>query len=161
MIRDRPLYYVLIGQTAVPCEDDPLKWSRLNFGQERRVAQTRVMTFCQVSTVFLGLDHAFFSGPPLLFETMVFWHGEHGYEQERCSTWEQAEAMHREMIDQVRRPGAVAAFVRRTWREAVEAAREDWRDAWRELRGRPREPEMWDTMKARLDDPASQREFWW
>ena len=46
-----------------------------------------------VSTVFLGIDHEFFNGPPLLFETMVFG-GEHDGEQWRCSTWDQALEMH-------------------------------------------------------------------
>jgi hypothetical protein len=48
----------------------------------------------EVSTVFLGLDHAWGKGPPMLFETMIFG-GEHDQYQERCSTWEQAEEMHR------------------------------------------------------------------
>ena len=29
----------------------------------------------RVSTVWLGLDHSFFGGPPLIFETMIFEHG--------------------------------------------------------------------------------------
>lgn len=37
----------------------------------RRVAETQVGPFW-VSTVWLGLDHSFGSGPPLIFETMVF-----------------------------------------------------------------------------------------
>lgn len=35
------------------------------------VAQTEVGLYW-VSTVWLGLDHNFFGGPPLIFETMVF-----------------------------------------------------------------------------------------
>lgn len=48
-----------------------------------------------VSTVFLGLDHQWGQGPPLLFETMVFSDDE-GLDdyQDRCSTWEQALLMH-------------------------------------------------------------------
>ena len=46
-----------------------------------------------VSTVFLGLNHAFGNEPPELFETMIFG-GLHDQHQERCSTWEQAEEMH-------------------------------------------------------------------
>ena len=48
-----------------------------------------------VSTVFLGLDHSFGGGPPLLFETMIF----DGGEEEHCvrySTWQQAEEGHKE-----------------------------------------------------------------
>jgi hypothetical protein len=50
-----------------------------------------------VSTVFLGLDHNFGrEGAPLLFETMVFGGAQDG-QQERYSTWEEAEAGHRAM----------------------------------------------------------------
>ena len=46
-----------------------------------------------VSTVFLGLDHQYGDGPPLLFETMIFG-GIHDEFCERCSTWAQAEEQH-------------------------------------------------------------------
>ncbi|MDX1247536.1 hypothetical protein GHK05_20720 [Sinorhizobium meliloti] len=63
----------------------------------------------QVSTVFLGLDHQFGRGPPLLFETMAFRKGGGDCEQcERYSTWDDAEAGH-------------AAMVRRLQRQEVEA----------------------------------------
>jgi hypothetical protein len=42
-----------------------------------------------VSTVFLGLDHSFGHGPPLLFETMIFG-GERDQYQERYSTLQDA-----------------------------------------------------------------------
>lgn len=50
-----------------------------------------------VSTVFLGLDHSYNpSGPPILFETMIFPEAEvFG----RCSTLEQAKAMHAAAIN--------------------------------------------------------------
>lgn len=38
---------------------------------EGRIAESTVGEMW-VSTVFLGLDHAYLDGPPLLFETMVF-----------------------------------------------------------------------------------------
>jgi hypothetical protein len=52
----------------------------------------------EVSTVWLGLDHNFFGGPPLIFETMVFVEGE---EQEchRYTTEEQAFDGHIDMIN--------------------------------------------------------------
>lgn len=42
-----------------------------------------------VSTVFLGLDHNYGIGPPVLFETMIFG-GEHDGYQERYCTWDEA-----------------------------------------------------------------------
>ena len=55
----------------------------------------------RVSTVFLGLNHAFGDGPPLWFETMVFG-GELDQEQERYSTIEQARLGHAQICDKVR-----------------------------------------------------------
>jgi hypothetical protein len=55
-----------------------------------------------VSTVFLGLDHSFGrNSQPMIFETMVFG-GPLDGEQERCSTWAQAEAMHAAMVERVK-----------------------------------------------------------
>jgi hypothetical protein len=62
--------YILIGQTPVPCED-LLKWGRWMQSADRFVLRTVVGEWC-VSTVFLGLDHQFGDGPPILFETMIF-----------------------------------------------------------------------------------------
>jgi hypothetical protein len=53
----------------------------------------------RVSTVFLGIDHAW-EGPPLLFETMVFG-GPLDEEMERYSTWEEAERGHAVMARRV------------------------------------------------------------
>src|SRR5262245_25131897 len=80
-----------------------------------------------VSTVFLGLDHQWGEGPPLVFETMVFapgryhrnrpiegsvetsdalrkqWDGAGG----RYSTWEEAEEGHRRIVERLRRDLAI------------------------------------------------------
>lgn len=53
-----------------------------------------------VSTVFLGLDHQYGDGPPLLFETMVFG-GPLDHEMNRYSTWNEAEKGHQEMVERV------------------------------------------------------------
>ena len=58
-----------------------------------------------VSTVFLGIDYNFSGeGEPILFETMVFRRNEEGEIDftevfcDRCSTWEEAENIHKETI---------------------------------------------------------------
>ena len=92
-----PGKYILVGQTAVP-EPDLLRWGHWMEQADRIVFQTEIPGGL-VSTVFLGLDHQFDpDGPPLLFETMVFRDGE-GHEQERCSTWLEAEAQHRATVE--------------------------------------------------------------
>ena len=94
--------YILDGHTPVPC-DDLLKWARWYETHDRFVAKnifTRNGSSVRVSTVFLALNHRFGSGPPLLFETMVFG-GDYDFEQERYSTWEEAEAGHARWLDKV------------------------------------------------------------
>lgn len=87
--------FILEGKKPVPASD-LLSWARWFETAERHVAQTELGDV-RVSTVFLGLDHSFGSGDPLLFETMIFGGPRDGY-QERCSTWEQAEAEHAKAV---------------------------------------------------------------
>lgn len=54
----------------------------------------------EVSTVWLGIDHRFGAGPPLIFETMVFG-GEYDEHCWRYSTREQATSGHLTVRDAV------------------------------------------------------------
>jgi len=128
-------YYELIGQTAVPLPNDVLTWAPKFETMDRRVAQTRLFGLCFISTVFLGLDHSSGCGPPQLFETMAFWRGEGGYEQERCSTWQEAEAQHARMCAEAARPAAVLAYLGRSLKDCWYQAKRDLGRRWRELRG--------------------------
>lgn len=85
--------YILDNKCAVEC-NDILKWGMWFEKADRHVAKTEKEDI-QVSTVFLGIDHSFGDGPPLLFETMIFG-GEHDGDQWRYSTWEEAEKGHME-----------------------------------------------------------------
>lgn len=87
--------YILEGRKAVPV--DLMTWATWIEKGDRIVAKTS-MGDVRISTVFLGLDHSFGDGPPLLFETMIFG-GKHDQYQERCSTWEEAEAMHKKACE--------------------------------------------------------------
>lgn len=62
---------------------------------------------CEISTVFLGLDHGWGDGPPSLFETMVFG-GAWDQDQERYCTWDEAEAGHKATVEKIRRALAEA-----------------------------------------------------
>lgn len=80
------------GKTPIRC-DDLEQWGKSFANSNRIVAKTEIGNV-RVSTVFLGLDHRCWGkGPPLVFETMIFG-GEYDSYQERCSTYEQAQAMH-------------------------------------------------------------------
>ena len=87
-----PLHYVLVNKKVVPCKS-LLAWGEFMEGADRVVKKSHV-DGVEISTVFLGVDHAFMGGPPLFFETMIFG-GEFNEEQYRCSTWEQAEKQHK------------------------------------------------------------------
>lgn len=93
-------YWKLDGHKPVPT-DDVLEWAKIYEGTGRFVAQSEICG-SRISTVFLGIDHGHGSGSPLLFETMIF-DGPQDQYQERCSTWEEAEAQHQEACQLVQR----------------------------------------------------------
>lgn len=80
-------------------------WFQKDLEQTRRVAISRIGPY-KVSTVFLGLDYNYSpTGPPVLWETMVFQKKNPGHdiEMDRCSgSREQAEAMHQKMVELVK-----------------------------------------------------------
>jgi len=91
--------YVLKGKTPVE-EKDAVKWGKFHHeDKNRRIGHDTklISTEVRVSTVFLGIDHGFGEGPPVLFETMVFG-GEFDQEQERYCTWDQAEKGHKRWV---------------------------------------------------------------
>jgi hypothetical protein len=88
-----------------PMPDD---WWDSKYGDEfkthwktsKRVGRTRVGNV-EVSTVWLGLDHDFRTGVPIIFETMTFgdpW----ANEMDRYSTEEQAMRGHLAVLDRLR-----------------------------------------------------------
>jgi hypothetical protein len=94
------MYYILLeDKNAVVC-GDLINWGQW-FKKANRNVAVDTISEVKISTVFLGIDHAFQGSYPILFETMVFG-GALDEEQERCSTWEQAEIMHQSMCERVR-----------------------------------------------------------
>lgn len=88
--------YILEGKEPKLVED-VLEWARWFEAADRQVANTVLPSGVRVSTVFLGIDHSFYGGKPILFETMIFG-GMYDGEQERYSTWEEAEAGHEKAV---------------------------------------------------------------
>ncbi len=84
------MHYILgpDGKTAI--QVDLMVWARW-FGNDynRILKRDKVSKDVRVSTVFLGLDHAFGSGPPILWETMIFGGKEDLY-QDRYTSHEDA-----------------------------------------------------------------------
>jgi hypothetical protein len=84
----------------IPCED-LFAWAEwMEKSHEKRVVErTQIDEHVRVSTVFLGLDHNFFSGGnPILFESMIFG-GPHDQHQERYRTREEAQRGHQAMVE--------------------------------------------------------------
>lgn len=93
-------HYILEGREVKPV--DLMTWARWMEGHlNGRHVGNDLIGDVRVSTVFLGLDHSFGEGPPLLFETMVFG-GEHDGWQDRYTTWEQALAGHSSVLSAIR-----------------------------------------------------------
>lgn len=98
--------YILDGHNAKP-EPDIIAWGHWydkNY-LNRHVKNEEIGSDVRVSTVFLGIDHSFGHGPPLLFETMVFG-GPLDGEQRRYSTWGEAEAGHAAVMAEARTAAA-------------------------------------------------------
>ena len=106
MVGGRAQYFVLKDRVPVPT--NLWTWAtsvETNAGRhvgddtiERPGAQS-----LRVSTIFLGLDHSFGDGPPVLFETMVFGDTDLDYNQVRYSTYDEAEAGHKALVEWARR----------------------------------------------------------
>lgn len=142
----RPLYYAE-DEPGVLTPIDHAEFARRFEVENRRVAWTELPGGAVVSTVWLGIDHQYGAGPPLVYETMVFasrhdWGGEY---QRRYTYRAEAIAGHAEVVareraqaarvraerrrDQVRRP--LTQVRRGRARERVAAAR---RAVWRLVR---------------------------
>lgn len=93
-------HYILDGTVPVP-EPDLFVWARWFETADRHVAETWVTLEVRVSTVFLGLDHQWGDGPPLLWETMIFG-GARDCETWRWSSWHAAEQGHEAAVAMAR-----------------------------------------------------------
>jgi hypothetical protein len=94
-------HYIL--KDKVPVSVTFMEWADWFETAKRHVAEETVGPYW-VSTVFLGIDHQYGGGPPLLFETMVFPlepNGDVNSLEEQCyrySTWDDAEAGHKATV---------------------------------------------------------------
>lgn len=107
--------FILNGKVPEACAD-LMRWGRWIQTADRIVARTEVGAL-SVSTVFLGMNHNFIDGPPLLFETMVFRPAAKSEQSNfiirkiskvevggdvdltrRYSTWDEAEAGHAKIV---------------------------------------------------------------
>jgi hypothetical protein len=80
------------------------EWSRAFADTAARTIKTDLVDGALVSTVWLGLDHSFGDGRPMIFETMVFPNGVVGMGDycDRYSTKEEAIAGHAKAVEWVK-----------------------------------------------------------
>lgn len=112
--------YTLNGKVPEACLDIG-RWGKWFETADRTVAREELMNGdVVVSTVFIGFDHCFDGGEPLLFESMVFGE-EHlseffkrpmmmrdDLEMRRYHTWDEAEKGHQQLVAQYRAAAAEA-----------------------------------------------------
>ena len=82
-------------------EVDLYAWADFMEKKDRRVAFDSIGEI-DISTVFLGLDHNWGEGEPLLFETMIFG-GDRNEEQIRYHTWEEAKEGHKKIVKELKK----------------------------------------------------------
>ena len=130
--------HYILNESHQPVGVCLLRWAQyLESKENRRVAETNTKLFW-ISTVFLGLNCNWGSGPPILFETMVFTRDEHmnptlkhmvkdDLEQVRYSSWDDAVAGHEAMVRryQKREADAIDLWASEAAREFLEKTFED------------------------------------
>lgn len=123
-----PQYYVLVGTT--PMAVDMMSWAIALEARHRadvdpwKVARNEINKRCEVSTVFLGLDHGFPLSiepgaregyEPVLFESMIFG-GPLDGEQARYRTWDEAARGHAAMVEVAQKACVQVGAIRRAAR---------------------------------------------
>ena len=93
--------YWILDADHKPIRVGIVEWGKFFKSTDSRIVAQDQIGDAKVSTVFLGIDHGWGDGAPVLFETMVFG-GPHDQETWRCCTWKQAEAQHEEACSLVR-----------------------------------------------------------
>jgi hypothetical protein len=94
-------YYILNGHDVVEATlTEWIAWLGA-VGDARAMIKTPIGKDCEVSTVFLGIDHNWGGGRIHVFETMVFG-GPMAEEYRRYSTWDEAMAGHARMVELVK-----------------------------------------------------------
>lgn len=115
-------YFILVDRQAVPCNLH--RWVAWFVTHDRHVAHTELPGLdkpVRVSTVFLGLDHRYFSsGPPILFESLVFG-GPLDGDMYRYCTWDEAAVGHAMLVDEAAVEGQVAVWEVRRRLQAIAA----------------------------------------
>lgn len=105
-MRNTIRYILGPNHEAIAC-DDVLEWARWFENIQARIVAHDTVGHYFVSTVFLGLDHNWGEGPPILWETMIFDQGPgvEAFHDEYCCRYtshDEAVAGHAVALEQAR-----------------------------------------------------------
>ena len=90
--------YILDENNNPVVEPNVVKWGQwMGTSLRRRVGSDEPIPGVKVSTVFLGLDHSWDDGPPVLWETMIFG-GQFDEYQERYTSFNDAKEGHAKAV---------------------------------------------------------------
>lgn len=81
--------YVMDDRGNIRAESDIHKWAAWYETADRTIGKDTVGEV-RISTVFLGLDHSYGDGAPILFETMIFGGDFDGSQERYCTKAEAA-----------------------------------------------------------------------
>jgi hypothetical protein len=98
-VSEWPQYYILIDRLPVAVNFNI--WAQWFANIDNQRVGEDYIGKVHVSTVFLGLDHNWHGGDPILFETMIF-HGPLDRETWRYCTYAEAERGHAEAMTQAK-----------------------------------------------------------
>jgi len=92
-------YYVYDLESGIPVME-PNQEKAWAFLDAHKIVEQTDLASCWISTVFLSWDHQYGSGPPLVFETMVFSSSKNLHEIDACryTTLEEAVAGHKRFV---------------------------------------------------------------
>lgn len=93
------MYILDKNKEPIRCENIQQWGEWISKKENKRVALTKKLGIT-ISTVFLGVDHNFVGGPPIIFETMIFG-GDHDQEMMRYTSWEDAVSGHCQVCERL------------------------------------------------------------
>lgn len=92
--------YILDEGGTPQIEPDLRKWAEWFDSFDCQIVRHKIGDV-EISTVFLGLDHQYGDGPPLLYETMIFGGPLDCEMRRRYATEDEARKGHCELVDKV------------------------------------------------------------
>ena len=90
-------FLYVLDKDKKPVPATTAEWAAMFADAPGRTVKHETVGDAEVSTCFMGINLHVWSTVPATFETMIFG-GRYDRECARCSTWEEAEVQHAEMV---------------------------------------------------------------